>query len=149
MATQIIHIKQDFAVPAIKVFNFFSDHNRLPEIWPGPIKRIRESDDPENINGVGSARLIGFSVFAFEETVEKVRNPDLIEYTISKGSPIKNHYGVMKFIDNTENTSHMDYQITLESKIPFTTCLLKFILQSIIGNGVRNLAKRFKENPLY
>ena len=145
----IINFKQDFNVPAQKVFEFFCNHHRLGEIWDGRFQRIKDSADPDNINGEGSVRLITLPFLSFEETVTKAIPPNRIEYTISKRSPLKNHYGVMKFIDMDNGRSRLDYQIEFDSKIPFTNGLLKLILRLKLGKGIRLLAIRFSENPDY
>lgn len=144
-----IHIRQDFEVPAQKVFAFFSNHSRLGEIWNGRFQRIKDSLDPDNINGEGSVRLVSLPFISFEESITKMIPSSQIEYTITKGNLLKSHYGVMRFIEMENDKSRMDYQIEIDSGIAFANGFLKVILQAALGRGVRKLAKKFIENPEY
>lgn len=141
-----IHIIQDFVVPKERVFDFFSDHERWAEIYPGAFKRVVNSTDPTNVNGIGSVRRITNFPIIFEETITKYKPYDLIEYRITEGGkPIKDHVGTMRFYDLDNGAkSRLDYTIELDSSIPFTAFILKNILENVIGRGVRNLSKKFK-----
>lgn len=149
MSKEKIHFIQDFPVPAAAVFSFFSDHNRLGEIYPAISRRIIDSADPKNCNGLGSVRLIITFPFPFQEKITKYIESSLIEYKISSSSPLKNHVGTMHFMDLENNTSRLDYTIDFEPFIPQTGFILKNILEKQVGNAVRELSKRFASNPNY
>ena len=146
---ETIHFIQDYNVPVIKLFSFFSDHNRMGEVYPAFIRRIKDSNDPKNCNGLGSARLlITFPIF-FQETITQYLEPKLIEYKITSGSPLKNHVGIMNFIDLGNGRSRLDYTIDFEARIPKTGFILKNLLEKQVGNAIREVARRFDKDPNY
>lgn len=140
MAEQHIEVVQAFPFSVEKLFAFLSDHENLTILFPLAIKRVRDGQD--SVNGVGSTRRMSPPVGpAFEETVTKVVPNSLIEYTITKGSPLKNHYGVMKFYPY-EGGSRLHYTIDFESKLPFTGPAIKLVLEAGLRKGLKKLAKR-------
>ena len=146
---QIIHFIQDYSVPAQKVFSFFSDHNRMGEIFPAFIRRVKDSPDPKNCNGLGSVRLLITVPLFFRETITQYTESSLIEYKITSGSPLKNHVGTMKFIDLENGSSRLDYTIEFDALIPKTGFILKNLLEKQVGNAIRELARRFDKDPNY
>jgi uncharacterized protein YndB with AHSA1/START domain len=147
---QKIHFVRDFDVPRERVFDFFSQHERLSEIYPGAFKRIVDSNDPSNINGIGSVRRITNFPVVLEEVVTKFSYPSLIEYKLINGGPVRHHLGVMHFyeLDNGART-RLDYTIQFEGKWPLTGFLLKNVIETVIGKAIRELSRRFRENPMY
>ncbi|HQO32215.1 MAG TPA: SRPBCC family protein [Chitinophagales bacterium] len=146
---QTIHLLQDYPVPASRVFDFFSDHNRMGEVFPAFIRRIKDSKDPKNCNGLGSVRLLVTFPLFFQETITKYEPNKLIEYRITSASPLKNHIGTMRFIDLENGSSRLDYTIEFEGLIPASGFILKNVLEKQVGGAVRELAKRFGKNPNY
>lgn len=149
MSKEIIHFIQDYPVPVSKVFAFFSDHNRMGEVYPAFIRRIQDSNDPQNVNGLGSVRLLVTLPAIFTETITQYTEPSLIEYRISFGSPLKNHIGTMHFTDLGNGTSRLDYTIEFEPRIPYTGFILKNLLEKQVGDAIRELARRLEKNPDY
>jgi len=146
---QTIRLLQDFNVSVERVFSFFSDHNRLSEIYPAFIRRIVDAPNPFNCNDVGSARIIiGFPV-VLQETITAYVENKYIEYKISSVSPLKNHIGKMNFIQLGENKSRLEYVIEFEPLVPFTGFLLLQLNTKIVQDALGILVQRFKENPNY
>jgi hypothetical protein len=146
MALHQILIEQDFPATVNQVFGDLSDHNRLGEILGQNIKRIKDGADG-NINGVGSVRQIKvFGSGAFEETVTAFEKNRLIEYRVTKGSPIKNHLGRLTFTENSGAT-HLHYTIDYEPKlpIPFWGNLLHGIIRGPIAGGLARYAKSLQK----
>ncbi len=147
---QTLRFIQDFSVPKERVFSFFSDHHRLSEIFPGAFKRIVDSTDPFNANGIGSVRRVINFPLIFEDTITKYDEPNLIAYEVTYGSPVKNHKATMHFYDLDNGArSRLDYQIEFEGKIPFSSYWIKIFVQSVIGESIRDLADRFDKDPNY
>ena len=148
---QKIHIIQDFDVPRDRVFSFFSQHERMAEIYPGAFKRIVDSNDPSNINGLGSVRRITNFPMLMDEKITRFSDPGLIEYKIVDGAPmIKDHIGIMHFYElDNGSRCRLDYTIEFEGKIPLSGFILKNLLESVVGGGVRDLAKRFSKDSHY
>ena len=146
---QKIHFLQDFDVPIKSVFSFFSDHNRLREIYPGFIKRIVDAPNPMNCNDVGSSRIIISFPIIFQETITKYNEPNYLEYKITLGSPLKNHIGKMNFIALSPEKTRLDYVIEFEPYIPYTGFILGQINQKVVQDALSNLAIKFRQNPNY
>lgn len=136
---QRIEIIQTFPFSVDKLFDFLSDHENLELIFaPAKIQRIKEGKDSPN--GVGSTRNMKILIApAFHETVTRVVPNELIEYTITKGSPLKNHKGVMRFSDTGTGGSRLDYTIEFEGKLPLIGPIIKAGLDQGIRRGLNRL----------
>lgn len=145
---QKIHIIQDFNATPYQVFSFFSNHDRLSEIYPAFIKLIAPSSDPTNIYGVGSTRAIFRFPLFFTETVTKYIEPTIIEYKITFGGPVKNHVGTMKFypMEDGEKT-RLDYSIEFEPILPYSGFLINTLNRKFVMEALSLLALRFNQNP--
>ena len=143
MSIQTITINQVFDAPLKQVFATLSDHEKLGEICGITMKRVK--DGAEQLNGLGSVREIYIGALPpFQETICKFIENEKIEYKITKGSPIKNHLGVLVFSQD-KNKTYLRYTIQLESRIPLTTFLIKTILSIGIKNGLKNYARTLRK----
>ncbi|MCP3952187.1 MAG: SRPBCC family protein [Desulfobacterales bacterium] len=143
MSRQRIEIRQSFDAPVGEIFNALTDHESFGNVIGTNIKRVVDSPD-ENKNGVGSVRRISsFPVPAFEETVITYDPNRLMEYVVSKGSPIKNHKGRMEFSEK-EGKTELFYTISFEPKLPFILlgAILKQAIDKPIRKGIERLAGR-------
>ncbi|MEQ3680822.1 SRPBCC family protein [Alcanivorax sp.] len=136
---QRIEISKTFPFSVDKLFNFLSVHENLELIFaPAKIKRIKDGQDSPN--GVGSTRKMQILIAPpFEETVTKVVPNECIEYSITKGSPLKHHRGVMRFSETANGGSQLDYTIEFESKVPLLGPIIKVGLAQAIGRGLNKL----------
>ena len=97
----------------------------------------------ENKNGLGSIRRVSaFQAPVFEETVVEFEPNQIMEYVVSKGSPIKNHNGRMEFFDEKGKTRR-NYTIDFEPKLPFL--FFCSIIKNAIENPIRDGLKRLAE----
>jgi hypothetical protein len=140
-----IKIYQEFDTPAELAWEAFNDHANFGKINGLAVERIVDSADKNNINGVGSVRLIKTPLFTFEETIQKSERPGLIEYKISKGTPLNHHYGAMVFKNLPGNRSSITYTITVGSKIPLIGWIVKSGLQKGLQDGLSKYAARLKK----
>lgn len=141
MTVQRILMRQSFNAPVDQVFSILSDHEKFGEIIGVNIKRIKAGDD--GANGLGSVRKLNIGILpSFEETITQFAPNQLIEYKITKGSPIKNHVGTLRFEERNGQTT-LEYTIDLESKIPGTTGVIKTALSNGITKGLKKLAAGF------
>lgn len=139
MAQQEINMHFTFAAPIDAVFSELSDHARFGQICGITIQRVKEG--AESPNGLGSVRKLSIGPLpSFEETITGFENNRSIEYKITKGSPIKNHVGTLRF-EKTKSGCELFYDIKLESKIPFTTGIIKAGLKDGISKGIEKYAK--------
>ena len=140
-----IKIYQEFDAPVEQVWEAFNDHANFGRINGLEVERIVDSGDKANINGVGSVRLIKIPLMAFEETIRKSEKPKLIEYQVSRGTPLNHHYGTMLFEDLPGNRSSLNYSITVGSKIPLMGWIVKRGLQKGISEGLSKYAAKLKK----
>jgi uncharacterized membrane protein len=140
-----IKIYQEFDAPIEQVWEAFNDHANFGKMMGQKIRRVVDSTDPGNINGLGSVRSLSLPLVPFEETIVKSEKPTLIEYKISKGAPLHHHHGRMHFKSLPDGRSAIDYSIELGSKIPAIGGIVKAALNKGIADGLRNYAKRLKK----
>ena len=139
MSIQTITINQVFDAPLKQVFATLSDHEKFGKICG--INMVRVKDGVEHLNGLGSIREIKIGILpSFQETICKFIDNERIEYKITQGSPIKNHLGVLIFSEMKGKTK-LNYTIQLESKVPFTTLMIKSMLGFGIKNGLKGYAR--------
>jgi len=145
MNRQHIEIRQSFNAPVDTIFSLLTDHESFGNVIGTNFKRVVDSQG-ENKNGVGSVRRItSFPVPAFEETVVRFEPNRLMEYVISKGSPVKNHKGRMEFSEEQGKTT-LCYTIDFEPKLPFILLgpVLKRAIEKPIRKGLKQLAGRYE-----
>lgn len=135
---QRIDIRKDFSLPVDKLFAHLSEHENLETIFhPTKIRRIADGQGARN--GVGSAReMRALGGPAFVETVTAYRENELIEYRITRGSPLKNHLGVMRF-SATPTGSRLHYTIEFEGKFPLIGLLIRTVLERGIRQGLTRI----------
>ena len=63
-----------------------------------------------------------------------------MEYTVSKGGPIKNHLGRMQFSDTADGCKVV-YRIVFDGRIPLTGGIIANGLQTGIRKGLAKLAR--------
>ncbi len=146
---QQLHFLQDFDAPVQRVFSFFSDHNRLGEIYPAFIRRIIDAPNPANCNDVGSVRIIISFPLVFQETITQYIEPRYIEYKITSASPLKNHIGKMNFIELPDNRTRLDYIIEFEPLVPYTGFFMNQLNTKLVLDALSALARKFKQQPNY
>ncbi|MEE2732767.1 MAG: SRPBCC family protein [Pseudomonadota bacterium] len=143
MSSQFIQMNVEFNTSVETVFAILSDHEAMGKVLGAKVKRIQDGNG--SVNGVGSVRRLTPVPFAdFEETVTAFEPNRLVEYTITKGSPLKNHLGRMVFSER-DGKAHLHYTIQFEPKlpIPLSGLLVKTILEKAILAGLHKLAKRY------
>lgn len=140
MSQQQLRMEQFFAAPREKVFAYFADHEKLSRVWGGGFKRVKDSADRKDPNGLGSVREIRSKGIRFEETIVTYDKPAVIEYTVSKGGPIKNHLGRMEF-HAVDGGTQLIYTIRFEPKIPLTGGLFAGLICGSWHSGVHRAVK--------
>jgi uncharacterized protein YndB with AHSA1/START domain len=137
---QSLHFEQDFSAPPEKVFAHLSEHENLNTVF-APMKIERVSDGDSERNGVGSVRRLSlFGALPFEETTTGVVPNERIEYRITKGSPLRSHFGVMKFSPTASGGTHLDYTITFDAAVPGVAPLVAVILKRGVSDGLKKTA---------
>lgn len=132
-----------FPAPSSKIFKFFGTHEKVGLIFGGKFERIKDGEDPKNPDGLGSVRRISLPLPgpSFEETVITFQPETLIEYIVSRGSPIKNHLGHIEFSDAPGGGTRVKYTIGFEPRIPGTGRLIAGILKAGFKLGIPRVMK--------
>jgi hypothetical protein len=140
MAHRTISISLDFEQPVAALFSHLSHHENLASVFGMPIKRIQESSDPSEPNGVGSVRLLRLGPLGIQETITAFEKNRLIEYKVTKGGFMKHHLGTMRFSENA-GRAHLDYTVEIESAIPGVTGPLVMSLERGMRKGLSKLQR--------
>ncbi len=141
MSQHQITLERHFRAPPAAVFAAMADHETFGQIWPGRTQRIREGEDAPN--GVGSVRRISVGPISLEETTITHEPDSLIEYTITRGSPLRNHHGRIALSPQGEGTQ-MHYVIRFECRIPLLGGLIARQLERDFHRGVEPWAARLE-----
>ena len=113
---QRIEITQDFELPVERVYSYLAEHENLGPLFGARITRLRDGADSRN--GVGSVRSLKLGPLpAFEETVTRAVPNELIVYRITKGSPLRDHRGEMRFAPHGTGSS-LTYVIEFGAVVP-------------------------------
>lgn len=141
-----IVIKQFFAQKPEQVFAVLSKHSSYnTAFWPLQVVRVRDSADPQNPDGLGSIRQMGFGAFKpiFEQII-RVDPNRLIEYELIDNSLIKYHLGRLEFAEQGEGTM-LTYTIELVGKVPLSDRIILANLKVAISIGMAKLARRLSK----
>ncbi len=151
MAQQTIVFSEDFDASVAAVFEQFADHARFGAALGGPvgrrlrfIRRVRLGDDLKSADGVGSVRRIGYGPTGFEETVTAFEPLRLIEYRITRGSPLKHHHGRIEFYALPGHGTHVEYTIVFEPRVPGTGAFLVRALNAVLTPGFERMRRSLK-----
>ena len=132
---QRVIVDHDFPFPVERAYAHLSEHENLAEIFGAKIKRLRDGTDGDR-NGVGSVRQLKIGPTPpFEETVTEFVPNELIVYEITKGSPLKNHRGEMRFTPEAGGT-HLHYEVSFSSKLPGVDIIVAQGLRRNIAKGL-------------
>ena len=134
---QRIEITQDFALPVERVYAYLAEHENLGPLFGATVTRVRDGDTSRN--GEGSVRSLRVGPLpAFEETVTRAVPDELIEYRITRGSPLTGHRGEMRFARRGEGST-LRYVIEFGSKVPGLDRVVKVGLERGIRKGLRTV----------
>lgn len=141
MRAHHVHVTYDFAKPADRVFAYLSEHEHLAEVFGAKVTRLK--DGKSDRNGVGSVRELQIGPLPpFEETVTEFVENERVVYTITKGSPLNNHLGVMTFSGRPGGGCRLDYKIMLGSSIPLVALIVKTALTKSINDAMPGVDER-------
>jgi uncharacterized membrane protein len=134
---QRLEIDHDFTKPVERVYAHLAEHENLGPLLRAKVSRVRDGDTERN--GVGSVRALRVAVFPpFEETVTEAIENELICYRITKGSPLRDHHGEMRFTPQGTG-SHLRYVIQFGAAVPGIDRLVKLSLERSIRANLPNV----------
>ena len=139
MGVEAVHVEQEFRVPVERVFGYLSEHENLGGVFGMRVERLQDGEPHRN--GVGSVRRLSLNGIApFEETVTAFREYQLIEYTITKGTPLNEHHGALRFSRRESgHASHLEYSIRLGSDVPGVAKVVAGVLRRRLTRGLARL----------
>jgi uncharacterized protein YndB with AHSA1/START domain len=138
MRAQWVHVERDLSAPVEQVFSHLAEHENLAALFGAKVTRLNDGDTERN--GVGSRRRLKLGPLpAFEETVTQYVPNELIEYRITKGSPLDGHVGTMRFSPDGHGGTHLDYKIRIASKIPGVASIVTRNLTRDVQKGLNGV----------
>lgn len=134
-----VHVEHVFTSDPATVFAALSEHENLEPLFKARITRVRDGHDGRN--GVGSTRSLKLGVLpAFEETTTTSVPNTLIEYRITKGGPLRGHWGVQRLTPTPDGGTRLDYRIGFDAPVPGLAFVVARVLSATIPKGLRTLA---------
>ncbi|MGV8875069.1 MAG: SRPBCC family protein [Rhodococcus sp. (in: high G+C Gram-positive bacteria)] len=134
-----VHVTHRFASSPETVFAALSEHENLGPLFLAKIRRVRDGDTSRN--GVGSTRSLKLGPMpAFEETTITAEPNSLIEYRITKGGPLRGHWGVQRLTPTPDGGTELDYTIGFDAPVPGLAALVGKALTSSISKNLSTLA---------
>lgn len=138
-----ITVQQKFKQSPAHVFEAFSKHSIYNDaFWPVQVERIKDSADPQNPDGLGSVRQMGFGpVKPIKEQIITLEPNQLIEYKLIGNPLIKHHVGRLKFT-TIDGGTLLTYEIELTGKLPLMSLPVLAGLKVAIGVGLAKIARQ-------
>jgi uncharacterized protein YndB with AHSA1/START domain len=125
---------RDYTLPPERVFAYLCEHENLESVFGAKIRRLRDGSDGHR-NGVDSARELRVGPLPpFVETVVEFVPDELVRYRITKGSPLRDHEGVLRVSPRDGGGTHLHYEISFRAVLPG--------LDAIIAPGLRRNVSR-------
>jgi uncharacterized protein YndB with AHSA1/START domain len=129
---------QDYSLPPERVFAYLSEHENLASVFGAKVRRLRDGSDGQR-NGVDSARELRIGPLPpFVETVVEFVPNELIRYRITKGSPLRDHEGTMRFSARNGGT-HLHYEIAFRAVLPGLDALIALGLRRNVSRGLARI----------
>lgn len=134
---QRVDITHDFKLPVERVYDHLAEHENLGPLFGARVRRVRDGDSSRN--GAGSVRAlrIGPGPWFEETTVEAVPH-SRIAYRVTKGTPLRDHQGVMDFTP-LESGCRLHYVIEFRSAVPGLGPVVQWGLTRNITRGLRKV----------
>jgi hypothetical protein len=123
-------------LPPDRVFAHLAEHENLGPLFGAKVRRLKDGDDGHR-NGVGSVRELRVAPFPpFEETITEFVGDELIRYRITKGSPLREHEGFMRFSPHGYGGTHVHYEIRFRGAVPGLGPLIALSLERNVDKGL-------------
>src|SRR5690348_8528921 len=118
------------SAPAL-LFPYLADHEHAAALFGSKIVDVRGG------SGVGSTREMRAAPLlpTLDETITELVPDELIRYRITRGSPLRDHEGVMRFSPDGTGT-FLRYEITFRGAFPGVAELVAAMLRRNIARGL-------------
>ena len=135
-----IHKTATVRAPIELVFERITDHEAMGE-WPGVSRCVLVKEaDGDNRNGRGAVRAVTARGLTLHEEIVRFEPPNVMEYTITKGLPVK-HIGRVELSSSGDDTL-ISWTVTMSSGWPFVAQLVGRML----GRGLDAASSHFKKH---
>src|SRR5689334_15360352 len=112
-----VRVTHTFKSDPQTLFEKLAEPENLVPVCGAKITRVQ--DGTTSRNGAGSVRRLKIGPLpSFEETTTTAEPYSLIEYKITKGSPLKGHWGRQELKPTADGGTELTYTIGFDSKIP-------------------------------
>jgi len=137
-SAQRVHVTHTYASDPATVFEKLADHDKLSPVFHAKVTRVKDGDTTRN--GVGSVRRLKiWPLPSFEETTTTAEPNSLIEYRITKGHPVRNHWAVQRLTPTANGGTHLDYTIGFDMPVPGAAALIAMIITVSLNLGLPRL----------
>lgn len=132
-----VHVTHTYASSPEVVFDALTSPEGLSRVFGVSMKRVREgSSSPD---GEGSVRRIAMGPAKIEETVLVADRPTHIEYTITKGGPLKDHRGIQHLTPTPSGGTILEYTIQFRGRVPGVATLFGAFTRRTLAKGLPKL----------
>ena len=136
-APQRVHVRHTYRSDPATVFAALCEHENLGPVMNAKVTRVNDGESSRN--GVGSTRRLKIGPVAFEETVTAAEPYSLIEYTITKGTPMRGHWGEQRLTPTADGGTELDYRIGFDAPAPGMAALVGKIIAIQLNRGLGKL----------
>jgi len=136
-APQRVHVRHTYRSDPATVYEALSEHENLGPVMNAKVTRVNDGESSRN--GVGSTRRLKIGPVAFEETVTAAEPYSLIEYTITKGTPMRGHWGVQRLTPTADGGTELDYRIGFDAPAPGMAALVGKVITIQLNRGLGKL----------
>lgn len=136
-------VQQYFAQKPEQVFATFSKHSIYADaFWPLQIQRVKDAADPQNPDGLGSVRAMGFGPLKpVREQITAIEPSRLIEYKLINNPLVSHHLGRLEFAAQGEGTL-LTYTIEFVGKLPLSSIIVSTNLKVLVKLGLAKIARK-------
>ena len=139
---QRLQFDHDSTLPPDRVFAYLSEHEHLGPLFGAKVERVKDGDDGHR-NGIGSVRRLRVPPVSFappfEETVTEFVPNELLRYRITKGSPLRDHEGWMRFSPHPGGGTHVHYEISFRGVVPGVDRIVALGLKRNVARGLKSV----------
>jgi uncharacterized protein YndB with AHSA1/START domain len=135
---QRVHVTHIYTSDPATVFERLSEHENLGPVFGAKITRVCDGDTSRNGPGSTRSLKVGPLPAFYETTTEAVPN-QLIEYKVSKGGLMRNHWGVQRLTPTADGGTTLDYTIGFDLPVPGLAAVVGRVLTVRIRRGLGKL----------
>jgi len=122
------------------VWGLLADHERMAE-WMPVREVVRRHPGGSGGNGVGAVRTIRTVESVVEEEITIFEPPELIEYVLKEGAPVRNYTGRVRLAALGETRAEIAWSVRFQPRLPGIGWLVERALRRRLETGLDNLKR--------